>query len=846
MGASLLVSVFLAFSLSLSWFSGDKEKGILEDTIQETVAKQKAINEEYLLLTVKMREKDASRKVLEAKLKRELKKQQKLKRSLAMEKRKLRIAVESGKAVDIETEREKIRKEVEDRASKEIAKLEEKIATIEAEKKQLEENARAGLMARQDKNSDAYTQAELAKARAREAIMKYKALKSELENLRAAKDKAENILREQARARKNAEEALAKEKTNRAALEARLKAVEKVLKISTHPGSDKKMQDAATALMAELERARKMLHREMDKENRTISQMEKGVKKPEQSVKNVNVDDKEKEILRSKLEEKVRKIAKLERELRVSRTREQALRANIDNRTTAERAGDSLESDRIDALRARIQNLEAKLQATEEKKKAFAEQAKARIEALRKRTEQLETRKIDTKNGIEEGQPLRTKTSPPENLGPQLTNTNTPQVADGELEIQTKLLGKDLIDLQAKASNYVAQKMIDRNIELEAQLQETRLQLAEARSAYRNARSDNFMDNNGDYAPASRDTRAIIARYRKAATTITALNQRNIQLEAKATLTERVMAEAEASRFIIEKLQAQNLELLKRLQELEAGQKAKTSEVPPVAEKNTKALNIAKKTPQNEKPAPALKKAAQVKADPSSRAAGVETIPLMTARASSETANDMFPLVPAKTELAPSSARPLVVVADIKPALKPRTTGTSKAERASQARELRDIVNSIQDLNAALEDLAKNGPGPDRPTLAEIHENVRKLRKRIVRDVEKGVLSMEDIIPYTNDGGEFTFYLLKKGETPDEIARKQDVYGDAALWPLIYRYNQSRLDRPDIINTSRLLIIYKDLPANEKQDAMKKAKALGQWAQWSEKDKRAWIEDWIM
>ncbi len=891
MGASLLVSVFLAFSLSLSWFSGDQEKGILEDTLQETVAKQKAINEEYMLLTIKMREKEASRKALEAKLKKELKKQQELKRSLVMEKRRLRQAVESGTAIDLEGEREKIRQEVEDRANKEIAKLEQKIAAIEAEKKRIEAEARKKLMAKKEQDAEAWRQAEKAKARAREAIIKYKALKTTLKTLKEAKEKAENILRIQAMARKRAEEALQKEKANRAALEARLKAVEEALRLTALPGGDKSVKKAASDLVAEMEKARQMLREQINEENKAISRMEKGPDINDQLAK-IELDSKEKEALRNKLEEKVHRIAELERELRLSKTREQELRANIEKKTTtaeAENASSPVDKDKIDTLRARIMSLEAKLHEVEEKKKAFAEQARARIDELTRKAQHLETRnrEQDKNKGAEEARPLKANTPEPGTKAyPQITNTNTPNSGPGLFEMQTKLENKDLLDLRGQASSYVAQKMIDRNMELEAQLQETRLQLAQARSAYRNARSGGL----GAGDDLGSDTRTIIARYRQAATTITALNQRNIELEAQATEKERALAEAEAARFIIAKLQEQNIELMKRLRELEAARMAdkaraaekakektetvaaapaKDAAAPEAAADNTektaetvKAQVAAKTSPEPAKAeTPARAKTekavntAAVKEEAAPEKTASPAASLVVPGAAAEAApSDEALLFPASLTETPVRAPLLTAGAEtlagtrpaVSAAAEPAAPSVRQALREERAKALREIVNKIQDMNLALEEAEKN-PGPESLSFVQIHEELRKLRKSIMRKIANKVITLDDVTPYLeNSEGEFTFYILKKNETPEDIAARDDVYGDPSLWPLIYRYNQSSIERPDVFETTRLLIIYKNLPDAEKQEAMEKARKLGQWKTWTKEARRTWIEDWIM
>jgi len=879
MGASLIVSIFLAFSLSLSWFSGDKENGFLEDTIQETMAKQEAVNNQYRLLTVKMREKDDHQKVLESKLKRELRKQKKLKRSLAMEKRKMRIAVESGKAVDVEAERERIRKEVEKRASKEIAKLEERIATVEQEKKRIEENARRGLMANRDKDGEAWAQAEAAKAKAQDAVLKYKALKSELENLRASREQADSVLREQASARKKSEEALARIKAERASLKARLRAAERTLTLTSAPAAEKRVNKNAAPLATEIEKVRDILRRKIEMRNRTITELERKAREFEHNAKLAK--DNEKESLRRALENKARRVAELEKALVQSRTREQALRANLKSgTTTAKAAGDPVERARIERLRSKVQSLQAKLRETENNKQAFAEKARARIEALRKRTQELDTRNMKMEKDLKKGTPQRAGALP---------SVKSPKLSKDKRELQAKLSGDGLVDLRSKASNYVAQKMIDRNVELEAKLEETRLQLAEAESAFRNARYPASME----LRPGNGDTSAIIARYRKASTTITILNKRNVALEAKADETARALAQAEASRFIIEQLHSQNLELKKKLRAMDeakkatepalvftAGQIPVEASVAPIgnSEKAQSPVNLAS-APAALIEAPAGSMDASALTDTAAVASVAVSAEAQAPEALNSDRHETMPALPVpavKTAPAavlgiPSAANiekpaaPVMVarlekgldlesamhsIIPVATAAKPVITAVKspaqlKAERRASAKELREIVNRIQDLNASLSALNK-GHGSESPSLVEIHEGLRKLKKRIILDLDKGLLSMKDIVPYTGVDGAFTFYVIKKGETPEEIAGRKDLYGDSSLWPLLYRYNQTRFDQPDISSSGRLLIIYKNLPAGEKEEAMKKAQALGQWTKWKDEDKRAWIEDWIM
>ncbi len=925
MGASLIVSVFLAFSLSLSWFSGDKENGLLEDTIAETRAEQEAINQSYQLLTLKMRAKDAQEAKLKKKLDKEIKKQKTLKRRLSMEQRKLRMAVEAGTAVDIEGEREKIRKEVEERASQEIAKLEAQIATMAEEKQRLEENAGNGLIAKNgSSDGEGWVQAELARAKAREAVAQYKALKTELNELRAAQETARAMRRKSAE-----EEALAKAKAKRDALTARLKAAEKTLQSSNaeiNNNIKENNDNAAEALVSEMEKASMLLRRKIEQRDRAIMELEHNAK---------IAIDKEKESLRSALEMKARKIAELEQELNVSKTREEALRASLQKSPKAtEGVSAPVDSRRIDALRAKILNLQAKLQEVENKKQDFADQAKTEIESLRRKTRQLETKNTDMEKGLKasgplkakalnnrdeplkiealkEGAPLKAeafddglplkaeasqygeplkaktfdKTQPlykdempiqaetlkeGEPLKAEALDNSLPLKAEAsqygeplkaginpadEMSsglmykspgLQTKLMDNDLADLQSLATTYVAQKMIDRNVELEAQLQDTRLRLAEAQSAYRDATAG--FSGESKFTPGGEDTRAIITRYRKAATTITALNQRNVELEARASDTARALAEAEAARFIIEKLQARNLALEQKFIAMEraAAEKAAASAKPaPMIEvkdtRQIKALSgelTAKESVlPDEKVMDALNNSTTALAAP--RASDIDIIDVK--------------ILDLPLEYSQSAAGNPVMLASIEQdkASQEMTDAPASAMIAANPvplerdKELYKIIRVMEDMNYALQ-AAQDGSHASRPSLAEIHEEIRKLKKTILKKIDEGAISIEDIVRNAGEEGNFTFYMVQESDTAEDIAGKKELYGDPSLWPLIYKYNQSRLNQDDIIKSSRLLIIYHHLPENEKADAAKKAEKFGDWNKWSKENKRILIEDWIM
>ncbi|MFQ5354260.1 MAG: hypothetical protein ACE5DR_04870, partial [Thermodesulfobacteriota bacterium] len=417
----------------------------------------------------------------------------------------------------------------------------------------------------------------------------------------------------------------------------------------------------------------------------------------------------------------------------------------------------------------------------------------------------------------------------------------------------------------------------DRNVELEAQLQDTRLQLAEAQSAYRDANAG--FSGNRQFSPGREDTRAIIARYRKAATTITTLNQRNVELEARAGETARALAQAEAARFIIEKLQARNLELEEKFQRLKKAAAYNEKEPAPVEALSIEAAESI--TAPREEPF----------VETTTEMAIAETAPLSVEAASNETVaaeslpeDEMMPDTTVIPESAPEESAALPAPADtgdekeamssetiltppdkapapegpmMLASLEKKTSSQEMIESATPAitasthdaaendKELYRIVRSIENMNYALETLQSDS-GVTRPTLVEIHEEIRNLKKKILKKIDEGSVTLEDVISSAGNTKSFAFYLIQKGDTPEKIAGKKEVYGDPMLWPLIYRYNQSRLNQPDILTSSPLLIIYKNLPLAEKKDAIKKAAKFGHWDKWTKEDKRVLIEDWIM
>lgn len=69
-----------------------------------------------------------------------------------------------------------------------------------------------------------------------------------------------------------------------------------------------------------------------------------------------------------------------------------------------------------------------------------------------------------------------------------------------------------------------------------------------------------------------------------------------------------------------------------------------------------------------------------------------------------------------------------------------------------------------------------------------------------------------------------TTYVVKDGETLWTIAARRDVYGDALLWPLIYKANRDQIKDPRQIYPKQILAIPRNVSDAEREEAREKAR----------------------
>ncbi len=66
-------------------------------------------------------------------------------------------------------------------------------------------------------------------------------------------------------------------------------------------------------------------------------------------------------------------------------------------------------------------------------------------------------------------------------------------------------------------------------------------------------------------------------------------------------------------------------------------------------------------------------------------------------------------------------------------------------------------------------------------------------------------------------------YLVQKGDCLWNIAAKSQVYGDAFMWPLLFKANRDHVQDPDLIYPRQNLSVDKSVTGDEKQRAKKLA-----------------------
>jgi hypothetical protein len=153
-----------------------------------------------------------------------------------------------------------------------------------------------------------------------------------------------------------------------------------------------------------------------------------------------------------------------------------------------------------------------------------------------------------------------------------------------------------------------------------------------------------------------------------------------------------------------------------------------------------------------------------------------------------------------------------------------------------------DIKAEIRSVGAKARSLsAESG---SEVTLAVLQYEFTQLKGKIRQKLESGEIEAAELVDLMRVDNVLDMHIVSKGDTLWGIASNKDHYANPYMWPLIYRYNVTKLRNPDRIEPGQVLIIFKDVSEVEAKDAVKKAKYRGDWKKWSAEQKKSWVKEW--
>lgn len=124
----------------------------------------------------------------------------------------------------------------------------------------------------------------------------------------------------------------------------------------------------------------------------------------------------------------------------------------------------------------------------------------------------------------------------------------------------------------------------------------------------------------------------------------------------------------------------------------------------------------------------------------------------------------------------------------------------------------RRVLNNKQVGSSGLEPLAMMVASSDKGAdFASLEKRIEDLKLLSVRFNDKDGQAAGTDERQDTAGKPFDIYMVKKGDTLWGIASKENVYGNAFFWPVLYRYNSSRIKSPDVILPEEKILIRRDI-----------------------------------
>jgi len=815
--AGIALAAFLAFSFALTWVAGDKQKERLEDTIAKVEDTRKELQTDIgakeRLLAINARQIEE----LQRKYKKEVAAKKRIARRLALEKRKQRMAAADLEAAGGERSKDldKMRAALAAKNKEEIARLEKELAAAEEAKKKLEAEMRVKIeeeVARQAKV--ALEEAERARVKAEKAAARARELQERLKDIEAAKEAMEKDLMEMARVREAALDELEMERRKRSAIESRLLEIEASrLQAVKNLEQTRGMAAEAAARAASPD----LLEGEKEEAGRQAARAREKMDSLQEEIARLQ---REKAALSEEASGGAEIIGKLQEELAASHRREAALKSAVSEQQAL------LDETRTGSSAKNGITGQPGGAATAAKKVEAGERTNAEAQALRSRAEELASKNRDLKRDMDATKAALAEAAARSKAARELIARNT------ELEMKLKEAG--LVGLQGQAASYVAQKIIERNAELEQRLVTARINLARAEAA--RSQAESIMASNSARATRLNSPGLLLATGRPLTTAT--------ELELKLRQAEEAIAQAEAARFVIGELQARNIELTTQLKK---GRGEKVEGASPAVNLERTAMELAGKLREQAETARVLE--SRLEEALLAKEAGEQALQTISS-ARLETEKRLEEEARARAELEKRLAEALKAAGE-----KEGANGEAKGEAVGkgapgtqlQARLTGPAAGSgdlkaSRERAAKLTKLARRGTPTDMTTL---RTELADLKDVLNEKLRSGEMSPEEVISFMEVDSVISFYVVQKGDSLWKIAGRSNVYGNPFMWPLLYRYNLTKIDDPDIIDVRQVIVIYKDITQRERSDAIKKAHLRGDWRNWSDEEKRAWIEDWV-
>lgn len=832
MGSSIIImSLFLAFSMTLSYVEGGKDRDELEDSLKETRVIKSQL-EKKVGASQRKSEKDAEElHKLETKLKEELRTQRKLKRALI----KSRKSIAKSLKPQLAREKAKLQASLEQKFKDQIEELEDKIAALQGDAPALSDKEVKEMTAK------AFEQAREAEAKAKKAAETNIALEKQLKDVESAlkRAKASTISTEGMTLAEVS--ALKKSILNKGAglmaladLESKSAAVEEEL--IRERATRAALEDELTAIGEENVRKIENLNIEIT----SLREMQQTLTS-ELSSKDMRI--KEAQVLALQNEEANRQIQKLiDKNIALETKAKEAGLAELQGKASEYVAQQLIE--RNAALEAQMQKTEIQL-AQAQTSKQMAEKKSFELASKLKDAEVFISKATKAEGGmVDEALEVLKLTGTFKEAGIALAQADGARYMAEQLMAKNKELEESLSthDRDLKSAKKIllaqikdlrgaeiSQEFLDDKIleeenllhlvkEIEDERKESKAHLAEAKKEGKllSVELDRLKEEHGIQI-AALETSLDEASAREAALKEELSKGMEIDLDGMRRLIReefsRELSDLGERLVIAEKGQAQaKEEMISSIEKI-------TAEADTLRSENERLTLLVEELQRDLDTS--RQEVAKLKDESAADKATIADLTSSITKLEEESKADKSTITDLTASL--DSSRKEIAMLEEENNAKDSTIANLKSslenEKATRAR----LEAKVRELNIKVASLAKSGDETD--CCVKYRAEIEELRSSL--------------------GGSIDLYTIVKGDNLWRIAAREGVYKDPFMWPILYKYNLTTFRDPDTIHPGQMMIIHRSATPAEKKDAVKKAKTRG--GDWKGKKghERDWVEEWL-